>query len=102
MIDLKPVFLKKVKGILSKNVPEFDVMVYGSRAVGKANAHSYLDLAVMSEKPLLVGRLEKMTIAFQAANFPFRIETIDWGSTGSSFRKEIKKTGVLIQNCLKK
>ena len=102
MIDLDPVSMKKVKGILSKNVPEFDVMVYGSRAVGKANVHSYLDLAVMSDKPLVAELVEKMTVAFKAANFPFRVETICWASTGASFRKEIKKTGVLIQNCLKK
>ena len=102
MIDLKPIFMKKVKNILSGNVPEFDVMVYGSRAVGKANAHSYLDLAVMSDKPLVAPRLEKMEAAFKAADFPFRVETICWASTGPAYRKEIKKTGVLIQNSPKK
>ncbi len=102
MIDLKPMFLKKVKGILAGNVPEFDVLVYGSRATGKANTHSYLDLAVMSDKPLVAPRLEKMEAAFKAAGFPFRVEMVDWGATGSAFRKEIKKTGVLIQNSPKK
>ena len=102
MIDLKPVHLKKVKGILAGNVPECDVLVYGSRATGKANAHSYLDIAVMSEKPLLAPRLVKLEADFKAAGFPFRVETICWASTGASFRKEIKKTGVLIQNCPKK
>lgn len=102
MIDLKPAYMKKVKGILSGNVPEFDVMVYGPRATGKANAHSYLDIAVMSDKPIGAPRLEKIEAAFKAANFPFRVETIDWGATGPSFRKEIKKTAVLIQTSKKK
>ena len=102
MIDLKPVFLKKVKRILSVNVPECDVLVYGPRADGTAKKCSYLDLAVMCEKPLLAPRLEKMAAAFTAADFPFRVETVDWAATGSSFRKEIKRTGVLIQHPSKK
>jgi type I restriction enzyme S subunit len=102
MIDLKPVFLKKVKAILASNVPEFDVMVYGHRAGGAAKKYSYLDLVVMSDKPLTAARLEKIEAAFTAASFPFRVETICWAATGPSFRKEIKKTGVLIQTSPKK
>ncbi|HBA59536.1 MAG TPA: hypothetical protein DCZ92_01675 [Elusimicrobia bacterium] len=102
MIDLEPVYLKKVKGILSKNMPEFDVLVYGSRAGSTAKKHSYLDLAVISDKPLLAPRLEKLTAAFNAAKFPFRIEIIDWGATGKDYRKVITKTGVLIQRSPKK
>ena len=43
-----------------------------------------------------------MAAAFTAASLPFRVETIDWAATGSSFRKVIKKTGVLIQQSPKK
>jgi len=102
MIDLKPAYLKKVKGILSSNVPEFDVLVYGSRAGGVNKKHSYLDLVVMSDKPLAAARLEKLEAAFKEAGFPFRVETICWAATGSAYRKEMKKTGVLIQETKKK
>lgn len=102
MIDLKPIFLKKVKNILAGHVPEFDVLVYGSRAAGTGNKYSYLDLAILTEKPLVAPRLEKMAAAFTAASLPFRVETIDWAATGSSFRKVVKKTGVLIQQTKKK
>jgi len=102
MIDLKPIFMRKVKNILTGHVPEFDVLVYGSRAEGTAKKYSYLDLAVMADKPLAAPRLEKMAAAFTAAGFPFRVETIDWAATGTAFRKEIKKTGVLIQTSPKK
>ena len=102
MIDLKPAYLKKVKGILSANVPEFDVLVYGSRAGGVNKKHSYLDLVVMSDKPLAAARLEKLEAAFKEAGFPFRVETICWAATGSAYRQEMKKTGVLIQETKKK
>lgn len=104
MIDLKPVFLKKVKSILASNVPEFDVLVYGSRAAGanKSNKHPYLDLVVMSDKPLGTDRLDKLAASFREASFPFRVETICWAATGANYRKEMKKTGVLIQETRKK
>ena len=102
MIDLKPVFLKKVKAILKLNVPEFDVLVYGSRASGSSKVHHYLDLVVMSDKPLTAARLEKLAKAFMAADLPFRVETICWAATGPSYRKEMQKTAVLIQKAGKK
>lgn len=102
MIDLEPVHLRKVKNILSGSLPEFDVMVYGIRATGPAKKYSYLDLAVMSEKPLAAGRLDKLAAEFTAAHFPFRVETVDWGASGKDFRKVIKKTGVVIQRSAKK
>lgn len=97
MIDLKPAHLKKVKKILAGNVPEYEVLVYGARANGKGKIYSYLDLAIMTDKPLPAPRLEKLTAAFQAASFPFRVETVDWAGTGANFRKEIKRTAVVLQ-----
>jgi len=102
MIDLNPLFLKKVKGILARNVPEFDVMVYGSRAEGVGHRRCSLDLVVMSDAPLTPARLEKLAAAFKASGLPFRVETICWAATGPSYRKEMKKTGVLLQKASKK
>ncbi len=97
MIDLKPDHLKKVKRILAGNVPEYEVLCYGSRAEGTAKKYSYLDLAVMTIHPLTPLRLEKLTAAFAGAGFPFRVETVDWAATGKEYRKIIKKTGLVIQ-----
>lgn len=97
MIGLTPAHLKKVKKVLSGNVPEYGVMVYGARAQGKASTYSYLDLAIMTDKPLPEPRLKKLTDAFAAASLPFRVETVDWASTGSSYRKEIQRTAVVLQ-----
>jgi len=98
MIDLKLSHLRKVRNILAGHVPEFDVLVYGSRAEGTAKKYSYLDLAVLTERPLAAARLEGLSMAFTAAGLPFRVETVDWATIGSSFRSVIKKTGVIIQS----
>jgi type I restriction enzyme S subunit len=97
MIDLEPNYLRKVKRILAGHVPEFDVLVYGSRVEGTAKTHSYLDLVVITDHPLVASRLEGLSAAFTAAGLPFKVEIVDWATIGKSFRKEIKKNGVLIQ-----
>ncbi|MCM2267389.1 MAG: nucleotidyltransferase domain-containing protein [Elusimicrobiales bacterium] len=102
MIDLKPLHLRKVKKVLSGNVPEYGVLVYGPRASGTAKTYSYLDLAIMADKPLGEPRMQKIAADFAASGLPFRVETIDWAATGASFRKEIRKSGVPIQNSVKK
>jgi predicted nucleotidyltransferase len=102
MIDLKSNHLKKVKGILAGHVPEYDVLIYGSRADGSAKPRSYLDLAIITDTPLVARRLEDLSQAFAGAGFPFNVDTVDWAATGKDFRKEIKRTGVLIQHSHKK
>lgn len=101
MIDLNPGQLKKVKRILAGNIPEYEVLCYGLRAGGSAKKFPYLDLAVMSSRPLAPLRLEKLSTAFTGAGFPFRVETVDWAATGKEFRKVIKKTGLIIQKSTK-
>jgi predicted nucleotidyltransferase len=98
MISLKPAELAKVKKILSGNVPEYEVLVYGARAAGAVKNRAYLDLAVMtSDKPLPAARLAKLADAFTAAALPFKVETVDWAGTGNNYRKEIKRTAVVLQ-----
>lgn len=98
MISLKSAELAKVKKILAGNVPECAVLVYGARASGAVKNGAYLDLAVMTmDKPLPAARLAKLAAAFAAAALPFKVEMVDWAGTGSDYRREIKRTAVVLQ-----
>ncbi len=97
MIDVKPAELRKIIKVLSGNVPEYEVLAYGARAVNKASPRSYLDLAIMSDTPLGEERLKKLSDAFLAAKLPYRVDTVDWAATGPSYRKEIKRTAVTLR-----
>jgi len=97
MIGLKPAYLRKVKRILAGAVPEYEVLIYGLRANGRTKTYSYLDLAIMTDKPLGAPRMEKLDAAFKGSGLPFRVETVDWAATGNNFRKEIKKTAMVLQ-----
>lgn len=51
-IDLNPHELDIVRAILRKHLAGHKIVVFGSRATGKAKPFSDLDLAVMSNAPL--------------------------------------------------
>lgn len=102
MLDVKPTDMRKILKVLSGNVPEYEVLAYGPRATGRASRHSYLDLAVISDKPLGEARLSKLSADFLAASLPFRVDTVDWAATGASYRKEIKRTAVTLRPSSKK
>lgn len=97
MINLKPAYMKKVKRILAGAVPEYEVLVYGLRSGGAAKTYSYLDMVIMADKPLGAPRMEKLAAAFKGCGLPFRVEAVDWADIGDNFRKEIKRTAVVLQ-----
>lgn len=86
--------MRKVKSILSGEVPGCDILAYGQRVSGNAKPKSYLDLAIVAEKPLGKARMEELAAAFAGAGLPFPVELVDWAAAGSDFRKEIKRTAV--------
>ena len=96
-LEMKAAHLRRVRKVLDEGVPECDVMVYGARAQGKGRSWSYLDLAVMSDSPLGGDRLRKLAEGFDRARLPFRVETVDWAATGAGFRREIKRSAVLLK-----
>lgn len=98
-LAMSPVHLKKVKAILSGEVPGCGVLLYGPRAAGTAKPKAYLDLAIMSEKPLGREKMEKLGAAFAGAGLPFPVALVDWADTGSSFRKEIRRTAIQLEPC---
>jgi predicted nucleotidyltransferase len=51
-IDIMPVDWAIVREILQKDVPDYEVLAFGSRAKGIAKAYSDLDLAVITDTPL--------------------------------------------------
>lgn len=89
--------MRKIKSILSGFVPGCGVMVYGSRTAANAKSRSYLDLAIMVDKPLGAERMKEITAAFTTSGLPFPVALVDWADTGSDFRKEIKRTAILIR-----
>jgi predicted nucleotidyltransferase len=98
MIDLTPEQLADVRRILVNNMPEREILAFGSRVTGKAKPFSDLDLAIMGDEPLDFRQFAALKDAFADSNLPFRVDIVDWASTSLHFRSIIKEHSYTLQN----
>jgi predicted nucleotidyltransferase len=96
-IDILPKDLEIVRAIVSHFVLGKEVRAFGSRTSGNARRHSDLDLVIMTEQPLDVVVLAKMTEAFSDSALPFKVDVLDGASLEESFRRLILEGSIVIQ-----
>ena len=95
-IDIGPTDLETVRRLLHEHAPGLEVRVFGSRLSWTARGTSDLDLALMTNEPLDIGRMTALKAAFTESNLPFRVDIVDWASTSESFRKVIEEESVVL------
>ena len=87
---LTPEELRIVTGILRDRVPQYEVWAFGSRVHGKhLKPFSDLDLAIITEAPLVLEQLLDLHAAFSSSDLPFRVDIVDWASADPSFQEII-------------
>lgn len=96
-IEIRPEHWEVVSDILRRHVPQFDVWAFGSRARFAAKKHSDLDLVVVSDQPLPLSLCAAIAEAFSESDLPYRVDVVDWASTGESFRRIIERDRVVVQ-----
>jgi type I restriction enzyme S subunit len=96
-IDVRSDHWKIVRDILRKNVPQFEVWAFGSRAQWKAKKFSDLDLAVITEKPLPISTLAELGDDFSRSDVPYKVDVVDWAAASESFRRIIEQDKVVVQ-----
>lgn len=97
-IEIDPEHWAIVCDILLRDLADYEVWAFGSRARHAAKRYSDLDLAIMTEQPLPLALYAKVCDAFSESDLPWRVDVIDWASTGESFRNIIVDHHVVIQN----
>jgi uncharacterized protein len=97
MIELEANFLKIVKEILRKHVPNRQVVVFGSRVKSKAKQFSDLDLCIMGTEPLASETLDNLREAFAESDLPIRVDLVEWASIGPEFREIILHKSEIFQ-----
>lgn len=94
---LAPEHLRLVLRLLAKHVPELEVWAFGSRVVGSPKPHSDLDLALVSQKPIEVARLARLSLEFEESELPFRVDLVEFGTTTPTFRAIIERDHEVVQ-----
>jgi predicted nucleotidyltransferase len=97
MIDLNERSLQTVLAILAELVPDCDVWAFGSRATGRSQEFSDLDLVLRCETPLDWKRIEALKDAFSQSDLPISVDILDWHTISESFRAIIIDNHVVLQ-----
>ncbi|MBF0433156.1 MAG: nucleotidyltransferase domain-containing protein [Fibrobacteria bacterium] len=93
-IDVTTSDLDLLKGILGNYVPKYEVKAFGSRVQGTANVTSYLDLVIMTDKPLDTLKMACLKDELTESQLPFKVDIIDWASTSDAFKKIISRQAI--------
>lgn len=97
LIDVQTDEWAIVSDILQKNVPQYEVWAFGSRAARKAREFSDLDLAVITDHPLSLDVSASLRNDFAESDLPWKVDVVDWAATSQSFRKIIERDKVVVQ-----
>lgn len=99
-IDIRPDHWEIIQTILKKNVPQYEVWAFGSRARWTAKQYSDLDLAVITDKALSLATSAELSDDLAESDLPWRVDIVDWATTSEAFRKIIEKDKVVVQRAV--
>lgn len=94
---LEPDQLRLVQRLLAQHIPDGDVWAFGSRVTGNPKPHSDLDLALVSQQPIAVDRLARLSLGFEECDLPFRVDLVELGQVTAAFRARIEREHEVIQ-----
>ena len=97
LIDIDPDEWHIVQKILQRNVPQYEVWAFGSRATRKAKEFSDLDLVVITDAPLSLDIAANLSEEFSESDLPWKVDVVDWASASEGFRKIIERDKVILQ-----
>jgi uncharacterized protein len=89
MIELDQQYLDEIKKVFIDQIPEYEVLVYGSRVKGNATPFSDLDIAVKGDRPLDANRLSHLVETFADSDLPIKVDIVDRATVSEPFRKII-------------
>jgi len=101
-IDIRLEHLEIVRDILRRHVPEYEVWAFGSRVTGNAKPYSDLDLAVITDRALPAEVRLSMAEDFSESDLPWKVDLVDWATTGEAFRRVIATAKVVLQKAPRK
>ncbi|TAD91007.1 MAG: nucleotidyltransferase domain-containing protein [Alphaproteobacteria bacterium] len=82
-----------VQGILDQVLPGIAVLVFGSRATGRARRYSDLDLVLLGNAPLPLAVMADLREAFDQSDLPFPVDVVEWCRLSPDMQAVIARDG---------
>jgi len=92
-------YLATVRALSHQHLPQAEIWAYGSRVTGTGHDASDLDLVARNPSGLTeeTPGLSDLQEAFIESDLPIRVDVMDWARIPESFRREIERAYVVIQ-----
>ena len=85
-----------IRALLARHLPGTEVWAYGSRVRGTARPWSDLDLVAFAG-PAQKNAVAELREAFEESDLPFRVDLFMWDEIPDSFKQNIEKERVVLQ-----
>ena len=92
MHDYKPEIIYIIRKNL-KNNPA-DILLFGSRADGKASNLSDFDIAIRSETEIYDSVMDAIREELENSNIPFKIDLVDYNKVSDKLRLSIDRSSI--------
>lgn len=89
-VDLSDEQLRIVRGIVRAVLPDARVLVFGSRATGRARPFSDLDLLFERPPRLELGQRAALHELFEASVLPFRVDLVEADGLAAGLRERVR------------
>ncbi|BBE51640.1 DNA polymerase beta domain protein [Ferriphaselus amnicola] len=98
-LELPAPYLKMVRNIMRRHLPQAEVWAYGSRVNGDCYAASDLDLVVRQPDNLHRRQtsLSDVIEALSESDLPIIVQLVDWADIPAEFYREIAANYVVVQ-----
>ena len=96
MLELTHDQLHVVRALLQAHLPGRPVRAFGSRAEGRAQSHSDLDLVILDDAPIPALVLAELRADFEESDLPFRVDLVRWADLPPTLQQHIRTHAIPI------
>lgn len=97
-MNLDDAVKNKIIGLLSALFPDAKIYLFGSRATGKAQQFSDIDLAIDAGHKLPIQDIDEAKSIMRELNIVYKVDIVDFHSISQTMRKLIEQEKVIWKN----
>lgn len=94
MVELDARYKRILIDIIRNTLPTARIILFGSRATGKAWTGSDIDLALDNHGPVPLTTLSKLRETIEESLVPYTVDLVDISMVDAAMRSEITKKGI--------
>lgn len=93
---IKPEYKQRILEMIARHIPSGKVILFGSRATGKAGPISDIDITIDAGAKIIDGSMARLRLEIEEElNVPLKVDLSDFYDLPESFRAAIYKEGIV-------